>query len=591
MSLDPVTLVLVQNRMDYICRQMGWVMMRTARSPIFSVAHDFSCFITDSKGYIVSQSDGLPIHSGGGGFAVRALLEVFGSNVSDGDAFLLSDPYVAGGNHLPDWVIARPVFVFGRLVAFCCNRAHQSDIGGGVPGTYNSAATEIFHEGLRLPPVHLVEKGEVCADLWRLLLLNTRSPELMDGDLLAMLGSTRIGMDQTADSVGSLGEGQGVVYLAGILDAGERRMRAAIAEIPDGTYSGEDATDNDCFSPTRYAIRISMTIKADRMTVDFTGTDPQMKGFKNSSIANTHSAVYVGVASFLEPTLPKNEGTFRAISIIAPKGSLVNPNPPAPMTMNTIVPGTEIIHAVWKALGQAVPARSCAGWGKNSVPIMSGRRQDGNQYYMYHWGGAIGGGAVDGRDGFNANGALNALGALVLPDIELYEQSYPVRFLHQEFRTDTAGPGKYRGGTGLDYAVEVDSPTTLSLRGEGVRTPSSFGAAGGKAGAKANLTLKFDDGTEMEPPQYGVINAKPMRLYLSGAAGGGWGDPFDRDPELVLRDVKDGIVSEEAARGEYGVVIDRTSWSIDVPATDRLRATLRAKSAVAIRVLTERKQT
>lgn len=575
MTLDPVTLVLVQNRLDYICRQMGWVMMRTARSPIFSVAHDFSCFITDSTGMIVSQSDGLPIHSGGGGFAIRALLEVFGSDISDGDAFLLSDPYVAGGNHLPDWVVARPVFTHGRLVAFCCNRAHQSDIGGGAPGTYNSAATEIFHEGIRLPPVHLVERGEVCLDLWRLLLLNTRSPELMDGDLRAMLGSTKIGVEQTADIVGSHGENAGVEYLAGILDAGERRMRAAIAEIPDGIYSGEDATDNDCFSPTRYAIRISLTVRGDQMTVDFTGTDPQMKGFKNSSIANTHSAVYVGVASFLEPTLPKNEGAFRPIEIIAPRGSLVNPNPPAPMTMNTIAPATEIIHAVWQALGQAVPAHSCAGWGKNSVPIMSGRREDGSQYYMYHWGGAIGGGAVDGRDGFNANGALNALGALVLPDIELYEQSYPVHFLHQEFRTDTAGPGKYRGGTGLDYAVKVDSPTTLSLRGEGVRTPSSFGAAGGRGGSKAMLTLKFEDGTEMEPPQYGVINVKPMSLRLCAAAGGGWGDPLDRDPALVLRDVRDGIVSEEAARIEYGVAIDAIHWLVDASATDRLRVMLR----------------
>lgn len=575
MNLDPITLVLVQNRLDYIARQMGWVMTRTARSPIFSFAHDFSCFITDARGYIVSQSDGLPIHSGGGGFAVRALLEVYGTDIYEGDAFLLSDPYVAGGNHLPDWVIARPVFVSGKVVAFCCNRAHQSDIGGGAPGTYNSAATDIFQEGLRLPPVRLVDKDKPNSDLLRLVLLNSRAPELMDGDLRAMLGSTRIGTEQTKELISSLDENEGVAYLEGILDVGERRMRAAIAEIPDGVYFGEDATDNDCFGPRRYAIRIKMAIVGDRLTIDFTGTDPQMKGFKNSSIANTHSAVYVGVASFLEPTLPKNEGTFRAISIIAPKGSLVNPNPPAPMTMNTICPATEIIHAVWMAFGQALPARSCAGWGKNSVPIMAGRQADGAQYFMYHWGGAIGGGAVDGRDGFNANGALNALGALVLPDLELYEQNYPVRFLHQEFRTDSAGPGKYRGGTGLDYAVEVDSPTTLSLRGEGVRTPSSFGAAGGRAGVKAELKLEFLDGTSMEPPQYGVINVKPMRLHLSAAAGGGWGNPFERDPELVLRDVRDEVVSVEAGRAQYGVVVDTATWSVDQRATNDLRAVSR----------------
>ncbi len=188
MDLDPVTLVLVQKRLDHITRQMGWVMMRTARSPLFSQAHDFSCYITDGDGYIVSQADGQPIHTGGGGIAVRALLKAFGTDIRDGDAFVLSDPYAAGGNHLPDWVIARAVFHGGRLLGFCCNRAHQSDIGGGAPGTYNTAATEIFHEGLRLPPVRLVGEGKIHEDLWSLLLLNSRTPNLMDGDLRAMLG-------------------------------------------------------------------------------------------------------------------------------------------------------------------------------------------------------------------------------------------------------------------------------------------------------------------------------------------------------------------------------------------------------------------
>ena len=571
-SLDPITLVLVQNRLDFISRQMGWVMMRTARSPIFSFAHDFSCFITDAQGWIVSQSDGLPIHSGGGGFAVRALIEAFGDDIAEGDAFVLNDPYTAGGNHLPDWVIARPAFVEGRLVAFCCNRAHQSDIGGGAPGTYNAAATEIFHEGLRLPPLRLVEKDKTREDLWKLLLLNSRSPELMDGDLRAMLGSTRIGAEQTLNLVQSLGADEGRAYLAGVLDAGERRMRAALSELPEGTWHGEDATDNDCFTPGRHAIRVAVTVKGGHITVDFTGTDPQMKGFKNSSIANTHSAVYLGIAAFLDPTLPKNEGTFRAVSIVAPEGSLVNPRPPAPMTMNTIVPATEIIHAIWRALGQAVPALACAGWGKNSVPTMSGKRPDGSPYFMYHWGGAIGGGAVDGRDGFNANGALVTLGALLLPDIELYEQSYPVRFLKQEFRTDSAGPGKYRGGTGLDYAVQVETPSTLSLRGEGARTPSSWGAEGGAGGKQASVEIEYPDGRRVEPPQYGVIAVEPMALHIQAASGGGWGKPFERDPQSVLRDVRDGVVSVDAARLVYGVVPGPDGRHVDEAATGAARA-------------------
>lgn len=575
MTLDPITLTLVQNRLDHIAQQMGWVMMRTARSPLFSQAHDFSCFITDADGYIMSQADGLPIHTGGGGFAVRALLAAFAGDIHDGDAFVLNDPYVAGGNHLPDWVISRPVFVDGTLVAFCSNRGHQSDIGGGAAGSYNSQATEIFQEGLRLPPVRLVAAGATREDVWQLLLLNSRAPNLMDGDLRAMLGSTRIGAEQIAGLVRELGSGAYRDYFGGILDIGERRMKAEIAALPDGVYRGEDTTDNDCFDEIDYTIRVALTVDGERLTVDFTGTDDQMKGFKNSSIANTWSAVYTGLSSFLSPDLPGNEGTFRAVTIIAPEGSLVNPRPPAPMTMNTIAVATEIIHAIWQALGEAKPEKSCAFWGKNSVPIMSGRGDDGMPFVMYHWAGAIGGGAVDGRDGFNANGGLMALGALQLPDIEHYEQSYPVRFIRQAFRRDGGGPGKFRGGTGIDYAVVVETPAILSLRGEGLRTPSGHGVGGGGTGRPGEMRIEFDDGEHIDPPKYGILPVEPMRLLLNAAGGGGWGDPLDRDPASVQRDVRDGTVSLEAAERDYGVVLGERGRRIDGPATEALRARLR----------------
>jgi N-methylhydantoinase B len=572
-KLDPVTLTLVQNRLDHISLQMGWVMTRTARSPIFSQAHDFSCFITDPSGYIMSQADGLPIHTGGGGFAVRALLDAFGDDIGEGDAFVLNDPYEAGGNHLPDWVISRPVFANGELVAFCSNRGHQSDIGGGAAGSYNSAATEIFQEGIRLPPVRLVERGKTRDDVWRLLLLNSRTPNLMDGDLRAMLGSTRIGMERLAELAEELGR-ETANYFGGILDIGERRMRAEIAALPDGVHHGSDLTDNDCFEARDYVIRVAVTVAGDRMTIDFTGTDDQMKGFKNSSIANTYSAVYTGLASFLSPDLPGNEGTFRPVEIITPEGSLVNPRPPAPMTMNTIIVATEIIHSVWQALGQFDPLRSCAGWGKNSVPTMSGRDDNDMPFVMYHWAGAIGAGAVDGRDGFNANGGLISLGALYLPDLELYEQAYPVRFIRQMFRTDGGGPGQYRGGTGLDYAVEVETPAILSLRGEGLYNVSSYGVGRGQAGLAGDMRITEEDGNVTQPEKYGILPVLPMTMELQAAGGGGWGDPLDRDPLLVLRDVRDEMVSPGAAEARYGVVLEPGGRDVDMAATHRLRSRL-----------------
>jgi len=572
-KLDPITLTLVQNRLDHIAHQMGWVMTRTARSPIFSQAHDFSCFITDAAGYIMSQADGLPIHTGGGGFAVRALLDAFGENIADGDAFVLNDPYVAGGNHLPDWVISRPVFADGRLVAFCSNRGHQSDTGGGAAGGYNSAATEIFQEGVRIPPLRLVEAGDRRDDVWNLLLLNSRTPNLMDGDLRAMLGSTRIGAERICELAEELGA-ESEAYFAGILDIGERRMRAEIAALPDGSHQGEDLTDNDCFETCDNVIRVAATVAGDHLTIDFTGTDPQMKGFKNSSIANTYSAVCTALASFLSPDLPGNEGTFRPVDIIAPEGTLVNPRSPAPTTMNTIIVATEIIHAIWKALGQFDPERSCAGWGKNSVPTMAGRDDNDMPFVMYHWAGAVGAGAVDGRDGFNASGGLISLGALHLPDLELYEQAYPVRFIRQEFRADGGGPGRYRGGTGIDYAVEVDKSATLSLRGEGLNNLSSFGVAGGEAGLAGLMRIGFADGEEVFPPKYGILPVEPMVLELQAAGGGGWGDPLDRDPDLVLRDVRDGTVGRAAAKEIYGVVLGDDGRILDAEGTRKLRATL-----------------
>jgi N-methylhydantoinase B len=348
-------------------------------------------------------------------------------------------------------------------------------------------------------------------------------------------------------------------------------MRAEIAALPDGRYAGEDKTDNDCFDQVDCHIRVALTVAGGHLTVDFTGTDAQMKGFKNSSLANTFSAVYTALYSFLAPDLPGNEGTFRAVTVVAPTGSLVNPLPPAPMTMNTIAVATEIIHAVWQALGQADPARACAFWGKNSGPIMSGRGDDGKPFVMYHWSGAIGAGAVDGRDGFNANGGLVALGRLQLPDVELYEQSYPVRFVHQEFRADGGGAGLYRGGTGTDYAIDIETTGSLSLRGEGLRTPSGKGIGGGGTGLAGEMRVRYGDGHEVLPPKYGLIPVEPMRLEVTAAGGGGWGDPLARDPERVLRDVRDGLVSRGAAERDYGVALTPDGRAVDAAATERLR--------------------
>jgi N-methylhydantoinase A/oxoprolinase/acetone carboxylase beta subunit/N-methylhydantoinase B/oxoprolinase/acetone carboxylase alpha subunit len=578
-GLDPVVLSLMQNRLDQISRHMGWVMTRTARSTIFSQSHDFSCFVTDPDGVLIANADGIPIHTGGGGFAARAILGAWPGDIHPGDVFLLSDPYEAGGNHLPDWVIGRPIFLADDgpedgwpLIGFCCNRAHQSDIGGGLAGTYNPEATEIWHEGIRLPVLKLYERGVVRRDLWKLLLLNCRTPELLDGDLLAMVGSTRIGGDRVADLARELGIDSYLAHLAGVLDHAEHRMREAIRALPDGVYHGADLSDNDCFGPLETWIRLTLTVQGEELILDFSDSDPQMRGFKNSSLANTYSAAYLALSSFFDTDIPRNEGTYRSCRIIAPEGTIVNARPPAPMTMNTVFVAHEIVHAVWRALAEADPSRALAGWSKTMHGHVAGHNDDGTTFVMYHWHAMGTPGATAERDGFAQMGHLISLGGLDIANLEFHEQNFPVRYHRWEFRTDAAGAGMRRGGSGIIYDAEVLRPAVWSFRAEGLDTPSGYGVRGGADGlAGQEWIIPLDeaaDGETFTPPKYGVRHlGGPARMLAHTPGGGGWGDPFEREPERVLRDVRDGVVSVEVAARDYGVVIDGDGRRIDNEAT------------------------
>lgn len=573
--IDPVTLAIVQKQLDHVCKQMGRVMTRTARSPIFSEGHDFSCFVGDSEGNVLAAADGLPIHTGGGGFALRAVLADMGDTIEEGDIYISSDPYVAGGNHLPDWTIIRPIFFGGRLVAFTANRGHQSDIGGGAGGTYNVEAREIYQEGIRLPVLTLAKAGKMRKDVVKLLLTNTRAAELVEGDLHAMIGSTQLGAKRVREIIADLSADAEPVFRQ-ILDYGELRMRAAIQEIPDGTYFGEDGSDNDCFEIKPIPVRVTMTVRGDEITVDFTGSANQTAGSKNSSLANTYSAVLVAIASHLDHTLPHNEGAMRPIRIIAPEGSVVNATPPAAMTLNTMYPAVDIINACWKALGQADPMRACAGWGKINYGVDAGRTADGRMFTFYHWNGSPGAGAVKGRDGFNCIGQCGSLGGLSLSNVEIFESQYPVRITQQEFRRDAGGAGEFRGGTGVDFVANILVGADHSVRNEGGRRPTGFGAQGGEHGAMGEMAIECE-GVEYPIPAYGILRLGAKRVALASPGGGGWGRPIDRVADLVREDVLDELVSLEMAREVYGVAMT-PACEVDVAETALLRQRLSTRT-------------
>jgi N-methylhydantoinase B len=468
--------------------------------------------------------------------------------------------------------VIRPVFVNEKLFGFSCNRAHQSDIGGGVAGTYNAGAREIFHEGVRIPPLRIAERGVLRADIVRLLLANTRCPDLLAGDLHAMLGSTRIGAERLAALALDLGNQQAVRLFPHLLDYAERRMRAQIASLRPGRYNGADMSDHDCFAEANVTVHVTLTVESDRLLFDFSGSSPQIQGFKNSPLANTHSAVYLAVATFLDESLPRNEGAYRAIEIIAPEGSIVNARPPAPVGFTTTHPAHEIITACWQALTGAAPHRSCAGWGKSLHPVSAGATAQGSVFVLYHWLGYPAAGAVAERDGFNVLGTVNTLGGLVLPNVEDLELTYPIEVRRQEFRTDGGGAGKMRGGTGVCYEARQLAPTETTFRDEASRRPSGHGVLGGHAGAAGTICCRAADGSIIATPAYGTMRCGPMDLVIESAGGGGWGDPIERDPEAVRRDVLDELVSREAARSIYDVVLSADLAAVDYDATNRVRS-------------------
>ena len=575
MLLDKITMTVLERKLDSIAREMGIIMRRAARSPIFSQSHDFSCFIGDAQGQLISIAEGIPVHTGGGGFAIKSALQYWGDDIHPGDVFLSNDPYEGGGNHLPDWTIMNPVFHDGVLVAFANNRAHQVDIGGGMPGTYNSNAIEIFDEGIRMQPVKLYDQGKLRRDLWDMVALNTRAPKTVQGDVGAMVGSTRIGADRLRTIFEEYGREATLGYFEAIMAHAETLMRAELAAMPDGTYVGVEEMNNDVFTRRVVKIVANVTIAGDAVTVDFTGTDPQMRSFKNSSLANTYASVYLAMATLVDPFMPKNQGMFRPVTIVAPRGTVVNPEPPAPLTYSTVYPTIQIVHAIWKALAQALPQRISAGWGATAYPTMAGYR-NGEGYVMYHWSGSSGAGGIKGRDGFNQIGSLNTLGGLMLPDMELYEQVYPAHFVRCEFRTDAAGAGEYRGGSGVDYEVNITEPAKWGFRGESCYTPTGFGVNGGRAGKEASTVLDPGTPQEREAPQYAIVELPPSGFRLLSAGGGGWGDPLHRDPEAVRCDVRNELVSLAAARDVYGVVLDPTMLAVDTPATAARRRELAA---------------
>jgi len=570
---DPITLSVIYNRLLTINKEMGITMINTSISPIFAEVHDFSCAICDWDNRIVAQIDGVPSHTASAMEAVRAVSKEFGDDIHSGDVFILNDPYL-GGTHLPDVTIMKPIFYDNQIQFIAINRAHHGDVGGMEPGSYCPGATELFHEGIRIPPLRIYRDEKPIMDVVKMIRINTRMPDALWVDMKAQVASCRVAERRILELIEKYGVEKTRETIEDIHRYAERRMRLEIEKLKNGVYEGESFLDSDGFTDKPIRIKVRVTINDDEAQVDFTGSDAQVTGFVNSPMANTATCVYVAfLTTVTTPDIPHNEGVYHPISITAPEGTVVNPRFPAPVASCTLDTACAILEACWIALSKVLPERVPAGWNRWNGPTITGIDPRNNNFYvMFGFNGFGGAGGMSGMDGRHYIGDGIDLGGLIAPNIETNEMDYPHITEFNEFTTDSCGAGKFRGGCGAKYRIKFyDEEPNLVMFGDGKIYPP-YGLFGGTPGT-CNLAFINEGMQEQhEIKAKEALKLKKSDTYTSyPSGGGGWGDPLERDPELVRMDARNEIISSESAYEDYGVVLEGEESTINYKETHRAR--------------------
>ncbi len=525
--MDQITVAVLQNRLNAIAEEMGEAMLRTAYSQILNSSRDFSVALIDARCRLVAQADHIPVHVGAMPWAARALAEVF-PNPAPNDVFLLNDP-AHGGSHLPDLTAFVPVFGDGRLMFWSVLRAHHSDIGGATHGAYNPAATEIFQEGLRIPPMRLTENGALREDLLAMLALNVRHPRDFRGDLAAQIGAARLGEQRLAALIAEHGAAPLAEAVEAMLDGAERHARSIVATWKEGVYQGEALLDDDGFGRTDIRIHARCTVKAGGVTVDLTGSDPQATGFVNSSHANMQSAVAMAFAFLLDPDIARNDGAFRPLTVIAREGTIVWAREGAPVTMCTSHCSNEIVEAVVVALSGACPERAMGGWGRRLRIAIAGRDPRTDRRFIWHMFQARpGGGASIAGDGYSTIGEWHSVGGIKFGSLEVAEARFPLFFETHEFRPGSGGAGRFTGGMGADMRLRIETaePAIANTAGEGT-VHGARGMLGGQDGAPHDYTLLAPGAPprKLRSKEVGIPVPPGSVFHILSGGGGGWGPP------------------------------------------------------------------
>ena len=581
--VDPIVLELIQTRLTSVVREMRSIMIRTARSPMIHEGHDFSCAVLSPAGELVAASEvEQPTHLSALPWSARSVIARYDGDLGPGDLFLHNDPYT-GGAHLNDVALFFPVFSGETQFANLGIMAHWQDIGGMVPGSLSGTATEIFQEGIRIPGIRIVRRGEAIEEATDLLFANVRQPADRRGDLQAMIGACRIAERRLAGMLERWGAATAREATAALLDRAEVRMREAIRQVPDGVYEYETYLDNTGASPEPLPLRLRLTVEDDTLDADFSGCAPQVAGPTNLGPATSTTAVFTMAKALLDPKGPINAGAMRPLTVTAPLGSVVNARPPAACgaigevrrALESLVVGT---------LGKAIPDRLVGDLkGASNITAIGGPHPGRDRDFLHVEFPAGGTGAIIGADGNSAMRNFAEGDISSIQPVESIESTCPLRVETTTLRQDSGGAGQRRGGLGLRREVRLLGPQArLSVLSDKNVIPP-YGVRGGCSSAPNRFTVRRD-GREIAPSALpGKVTAFGLRagdvVIEETAGGGGYGNPLERDAAAVARDVAYGYVSPAAAAERYGVVM--RDAEVDEAATTAMRSRL---AALAVRV-------
>lgn len=573
--VSPFLLEVVKNALDTIADELALIIMRTAYSSIVRDAMDYSTAVCDAHGQTLAQGLTTPLHLGSFFDAMRNLVLHHAPAARPGDVYIFNDPYLAAGQHLPDVYIVRPIFIDGAIEGWATTVAHLNDIGGIVPGSNSIGSTEIYQEGLRLPVLKLYDAGVRNEAIWDIVAANVRVPDKVLGDIQAQVSACLVGEREFRELFTRYGRATLRDAFAAIHDHAEQLARTEFADIPDGVYRFVNHIDGIGEDPQPIRFQVAVTVQGSEVTVDWTGTAPAVRGGINAPMPFTKAAAYAALRSVLGIDVPNAQGFTRPIRVLAPPGSIVNPLAPAACGARGIT-GFRMMDCIMGALAQALPDRIPAdGSGGSTIPSIGGQHRGRAFVFvetmMGTWGGTP---QHDGQDGVAHIGANQSN----IP-IEMIEREHPLRVERYGLVADTGGAGRFRGGLAIEREIRLlGDEAVISVRSDKRRHPP-YGLRGGHSGAPSINLINPGPGERLLPVLFkepvAMVRGDLYRHVLAG--GGGWGDPLERDVALVERDLRQGRVTGEGARRDYGVVAahEGGQWVVDRQATERERTVRR----------------